>query len=179
MAKKSTVSETAASKPQPKRATPTKAQVEFERYKAQSSAAQAPYGFAPIRGYQAVAYPAGFPQDGGTGAGWSLPPSVTMLPPSFAPAGVYAAAPAQSTGSFVDQLGSTLRLGVDAVNAVLVGGIRVLTGFSAYGGSECSCHGTGSCSCGCCCDPCQTECGYDCCCVFGETCCRPHVGRCC
>jgi hypothetical protein len=145
--------------------------------KAQHNATQAPYGFAPIRGYQAVAYPAGFPQDGGIVAGWALPPSVTMLPQSSAPAGVYTSAP--SAGSLTDQLGSTLRLGVDAINAVLVGGIRVLTGFSAYGGDECSCHRTGGCSCCSCCDPCQTECGYDCCCEFGEVCCQPSVGRCC
>jgi hypothetical protein len=162
----------AAKAPEPKPA--TKAQAEFERYKAQGGAVQQPYGFAPTHDPRAAGmYPVILPYPGNSGPGWGVPPSVAMLPYPPGPGGMQAAA----GGSLADQLGSTLRLGIDVVNAVLVGGIRVLTGFSGYGAGE---HSEGhGCSCGCC-DPCKSECGgYDCCCVFGEQCCHPSVGTCC
>ena len=162
---------------EPARKEKTKAQAEYERYKAQSGA-QAPYGFAPMQGFQ-PAGPVVFRPIGQGGPSWAFPPSVAVMPSTSSPGGYVAASPS-SGGTLVDSLGSTLRLGVDVVNAILTGGIRMLTGVSAYGAGECSCGGSCGCSCESCCDPCETECGgYDCCCLFGETCCQPSVGRCC
>jgi hypothetical protein len=179
MAKKTDPKEPAP-KPEPEPKTMTQAQREFASYKTQGGATQASYGFAPGQGYQAVMHPVAFPQAGQAGPGWAFAPSVAMLSQPAVPGGFYPAMvqPGGFTGgSLADQLGSTLRLGVDAVNAVLVGGIRVLTGFSAYGASEHAWPASQGCSC---CGPCETECGgYDCCCVFGEACCRPSVGTCC
>jgi hypothetical protein len=176
---KSTVAKAAPAEPAQKEKK-TKAQAEYERYK--QSSVQAPYGFAPVQGFQ-PAGPVVFRPIGQGGPSWAFPPSVAVMPSPGSPGGYVAASPS-SGGTLVDGLGSTLRLGVDAVNAMLTGGIRILTGFSAYGAGECSCGGSCGCSCGCshesCCDRCETECGgYDCCCLFRETCCQPSVGRCC
>jgi hypothetical protein len=175
-APKATAPKPAAAKaPEPKLA--TKAQAEFERYKSQGGAAEAPFGFAATQDQPAVMYPVMLPYPGKAGLGWAFPPSVAMLQHPPGSGGMHAAAAQRADGSLADQLGSTLRLGIDAVNAVLAGGIRVLTGFSGYGSEHAEPHG---CSCGSCCDPCESECGgYDCCCAFGESCCQPSVGTCC
>jgi hypothetical protein len=109
--------------------------------------------------------------------GWAIPPSVAMLP--HGSGGYYAAMPPggpHGQGSLTDSLGSTIRLGVDVINAALAGGVRLLNGISgaAYGYGERG-HGHHGCGCGGHCggDDC---CGSDCC---GCECCQPGVGSCC
>jgi hypothetical protein len=115
--------------------------------------------------------------------GWAVPPSVAMLP--HGAKGYYAVMPQggpHGHGSLTHSLGSTIRLGVDVINAALAGGVRLLNGVSgaAYGYGE---HGHQGCGCGCGCgggcgdDCCGDDCcGTDCC---GCECCRPGVGSCC
>lgn len=159
-----------------------KAKEAFDRYKARVGLPHAP-GWAAT-GYQAFGYPTVFPPAGQAGPTWAFPPSVAMLPQPAVPSGFYPAMvqPGGFTGgSLADQLGSTLRLSVDAINTVLAGGIRALTGFSglAYAVGE-QRRPSSSCGCHSCCDPCEIGCGgYDCCCAFGECCCQPSVGNCC
>jgi len=126
-----------------------KAQAEFQKY---------------LKRMQEQGAIPGFIMPGGpSGPGWAVPPSVAMLPGGFAPQH-------HPEGSLTTRLGSTLRLGVDVLNAALAGGVRFLNGVSgaAYGeyGAE------GGCGCGCA-DNC---CGSDCC---GCECCQPGVGNCC
>ncbi len=130
---------------------PNKAQVEFEKY---------------LKRMQAQGAIPGFIMPGG-GSGWGVPPSMTMMP-----GGGYFAPQHHPEGSLSTRLGSTLRLGVDVLNAALAGGVRFLNGVSgaAYGGQDsgqaCGCN-----------DCCGNECrGQDCC---GCECCQPGVGSCC
>jgi hypothetical protein len=132
---------------------PNKAQAEFQKY---------------MKRMQAQGGIPGFMMPGGEGApGWAVPPSVAMLPGG---GGGYFAPIHHPEGSLTTRLGSTLRLGVDVLNAALAGGVRFLNGVSgaAYGEQD---YG-GSCGCGCG-DDC---CGCDCC---GCECCQPGVGTCC
>jgi hypothetical protein len=147
-----------------------RAQAEFQRYVTRMQTqqpARAPAFMMPM------AMPAG--QD--AMPGWAVPPSVAMLPfgggsPGFSPA--MPSEGATGDGSLTRRLGSTIRLGVDVVNLLLAGGVRLLGGMSdaayGYGGQE---HGHSCCGCDCCGHDC---CGYDCC---GCECCRPSVGTCC
>jgi hypothetical protein len=134
---------------------PNKAQAEFEKY---------------MKRMQAQGGVPGFMMPGGEGMpGWAVPPSVAMFPRGgpgyFAP---IAPAGEMGTGSLTASLGSTLRLGVDVLNAALAGGVRFLNGVSdaAYGEREhCDCGGCND-------DPCGSDC-CDC------ECCHPSVGNCC
>jgi hypothetical protein len=147
----------------PDDATQNKAQAEFQKY---------------IRRMQAQGGIPGFIMPGGEGApGWAIPPSVAMFPRGGA--GYFA--PMASGGGFgggsLTSIGSTLRLGVDVLNAALAGGVRFLNGVSgaAYGEQDYAGGGCGR-GCGCgggCGDSC---CGSDCC---GCECCQPGVGNCC
>jgi hypothetical protein len=145
-----------ASKPAPAEsatATPNKAQAEFERYLKHMQAQQAG-GMPPFM--MPVALPPGYE----SAPGWAIPPSVAMLPRGPFP-GAFGTGLAQAASgdSLTAKLGSTLRLGVDVINAALAGGVRVLEGISgmAYGYGE-SWHERGGCSCEAC-----SCCEYDCC----------------
>jgi hypothetical protein len=163
-----------------KAGTKAKAPAELERGTARAGSPQ------PVMGAATGTMSAPFAQQaGGATAAWAFPPSVTALPQ--APGGAafqpgITQAGAVSAGSLSETLGSTLRLGVDVVNAGLVGVLNVLGGLSGVAaeldGPPWSHPGCGSC-CGCC-DPCVTECGcYDCCCLLGcGGCCQPGVGTC-
>jgi hypothetical protein len=140
----------------------TKAQAEFQRYKARIAAGQV----TPAAGGNPVyAVPVSF---GGGMPAWAVPPSLTMLPhpqgaSAFGPA--MFAPSAMATGSLVDRIGSSLRLGLDVVNAVLAGSARILDGM--YGRYE---YDEMRYGCGSCCESCCNECC---------SCCSPSVGRCC
>lgn len=97
--------------------------------------------------------------------GWAMPPSMGALPnyPSanhFAPPGVMRPHP---MGSLTERLGSTLRLGVDLLNAALARGTSMLGG----GAMQWDAHGCG-------CD----RCGHDCCDAMSAECCRPGAHGC-
>jgi hypothetical protein len=177
-----------------KRTASSKAQVEMNRYRARRRAAEAePGATPPFSGSTAWAVDPAAP---GAATGWPLPPSVMTYP--AVPGAVLAApggplAQATATGSLAQGLGSTLSLGVEAVNTLLYGGVRLLQGLSgmtygygySYGQAAhgCGCGG-GGCGCGyscgssCCGQYCC--CGYDCCTVLGSCgCCQPSVGNCC
>jgi hypothetical protein len=178
-----------------KRTASSKAQVEMKRYRARRAAEAEAGAVSPFPGPTAWAV---HPAAQGTGTGWPLPPSV-MTYPAVPQGGI--AMPggplpqATTSGSLAQGLGSTLGLGVEAVNTLLYGGIRLMQGMAAmtYGYSYgqaahgCGCGG-GGCGCGCGCgydcgSPCCGQdccCGYDCCTVFGSCgCCQPSVGNCC
>jgi hypothetical protein len=149
-----------------------KAQAEYQHYLKRMQG----HNQGGMQGY--IAVPAG--NEGVPG--WAIPPSVAMLPNGSA--GYYAAMPqggSHGQGSLTHSLGSTIRLGVDVVNAALAGGVRLLNGISgaAYGYGEQG-HGHQGCGCGCnsCGDDCCGDdcCGHDCC---GCECCQPGVGSCC
>jgi hypothetical protein len=72
-------------------------------------------------------------------------------------------------GSLTDRLGTTIRLGVDLLNAVLA------SGASALGGGTSAHWGGHGCGCGC---ERGDHCGYDCCEVMAGECCRPGVHGC-
>lgn len=140
----------------------TKAQVEFQRYKARLAAGQPTAGVGRNPVY---AMPVSF---GGGMPAWAVPPSLAMLPQ---PQGMSALGPAMigpgamAAGSLVDRIGSSLRLGLDVVNAVLAGSARILDGmYGRYDYDEMRCGG------GSCCESCCNECC---------SCCNPSVGRCC
>jgi hypothetical protein len=154
-----------------------KAQAEFARYMNRIHAQQA--GGAP-----AFLMPMGYLPGGEMMPGWAVPPSVAMLPH---PGGVGGYAPPFPHGggagdnSLSTRLGSTIRLGVDVINAALAGGVRLLGGISGavyghgdagYGHEHCQCP---ACREGCCASEC---CGYDCC-GGCDPCCSPSVGTCC
>jgi hypothetical protein len=125
--------------------TPNKAQAEFDKYTKRMQAQQA--------GPASAAAPPG-------GLSWAVPSSVTMLPR-------HGDGGTSPPGSLADSIGTSLRLGVDVVNAALAGGVRLLGGFSAaYGHEDCGCES--------CCEP--SCCEPDCC---GCECCDPGVGSCC
>jgi hypothetical protein len=178
----------------------TKAQEELDRFRARSAAAAAPGGAPPSPFSTAI--PWVMPAGPGGAPGWALPPSVMPYPgmpgmPSMPGMPAMPAMPA-GTGGIGDRVGSTLGLGVDVVNQLLAGSVRLLQGLAggaygyapqAYGGHGgghghgcgCGCDCGGGCGCGGGCDPCLSDCcGYDCCGVMGAGgCCRPSVGNCC
>lgn len=98
--------------------------------------------------------------------GWPTPPSAMM--PGTMPRG----AP-HPLGSLSERLGGTVRLGVDLLNATLMGAANMISGMAAdrrgYGyGCECG-RGRGWYD-GCC--------GHDCCREMGVGCCSPGVRGC-
>jgi hypothetical protein len=213
--------------PPGKGATRTRAQVEFDRFKARTSpgggtrhttsgsfaraagspaspfAAGGPFASGgPFAAGGPFASPAGgpFPPVAGMPS-WAFPPSLAALPGvgGFFASGAPGTSPPGS--SIGDRLGTTLRLGIDVLNASLAGSVRLMSGLygaaSSFGGAwpgasagygyACGCGGAGGCGCGCSgggggcgrCDPCRTCCGYDCCAILGDPCCKPGVGSCC
>jgi hypothetical protein len=143
----------------------TRAQAEFARFKGQQSAAAAAGpGAAFASPLPTAAVPA-----------WSLqPPPPPLAPPGYGPPWGPTSPSAGSYTSIVDGVGSTIRLGVEVLNAALSNSLVMLTGVGdAVGwGRGTSGYGDG-CSCG-------DQCGYDCCCVMGcGGCCEPSVGTCC
>jgi hypothetical protein len=127
-----------------KAGTKAKAPAELERGTARAGSPQ------PVMGAATGTMSAPFAQQaGGATAAWAFPPSVTALPQ--APGGAafqpgITQAGAVSAGSLSETLGSTLRLGVDVVNAGLVGVLNVLGGLAASRASapaESDPHGPG------------------------------------
>jgi len=142
-----------------------KAQAEFQRYMKRMQGQQP--GGAPV-----FMMPVGFHPGGENIPGWAVPPSVAMMPQGPGASGFFAAMPqggAGGEGSLTHSLGSTIRLGVDVINAALAGSVRLLNGMSgmAYGHPEPGCG----------CNACSGGSGTDCC--GCEECCNPGVGTCC
>jgi hypothetical protein len=152
-----------------------RAEQEFARYKQrlqQGLGGAMPPGF-PFGPYGAY----------GPMPGWSLPPSLV----GGGPPGSYFTAPVPQGGgyggyggdyytSIVQSVGNTIRLGVDALNAALASGTRLLGGVGeAVGGvawsDDYGYESHGGCGCGC------GSCGCSSCC--GCSCCEPSVGTCC
>jgi hypothetical protein len=156
---------------------PNTAQAEFERY-------------ASRRRAEAAADPAPaspFPGEGLTWAGPGLMPVWVGGPPPGHHGGHGHRGEGgveEAVGDVAAGVGTTVRLGVDLLNAALFNTIKILGGFtSAYGyggggeggcgcGSGCGC--SGGCGCESCCEPscCQPSC-------CGCECCNPGVGTCC
>ncbi len=174
-----------------KSASPTKAQLEFDRHKAKYEAAQAERGDAPGQGSAmpppfAAAYayvPQGGPYYGPVR--WGLPPSMAPLPVTpgtGVPLPGIPVGAGVTTGPLGDRLGSTLRQGIEVLNAGLAGGLRFLSGLSSaaypsggwdapYADYPCAEAAHGQCHVHDCCDCCHTHhaaCG-----------CQPSVGNCC
>ncbi|HWF35287.1 MAG TPA: hypothetical protein VG295_07935 [Solirubrobacteraceae bacterium] len=136
----------------------TKAQAEFAKYKDQLGQSGPAASFAsPL---PSAAIPA-----------WSLRPGPGPAPGArgAGPGPYRPPAPGGTTyASIVDGVGTTLRLGVEVLNAALSSSLTMLNGV-AWGGGGCDCEE---------CNPCG---GYDCCSVMssGCGCCEPSVGGCC
>lgn len=128
-----------------------------------ASAAQEAFGKYKAR---LAGGPAGFPMM----PGWAMPPSMGALPgyPAGFPYMPQAPQPEHPLGSLTHRLGTTIRLGIDLLNAALASSTGALGGMAMqpWGGSP---HGQGYR-----CDPC----GYDCCDVMSCGCCRPGVHGC-
>jgi hypothetical protein len=150
----------------------TKAQAEFARFKGQQSAAAAAgSGAAFASPLPTAAVPA-----------WSLqpPPPAPLGGPGHGPRpgppwGPGPAAPfVAGAPSIVDGVGSTIRLGVEVLNAALSGSLMMLTGVGEAVEWGRGTPGDDDCGYG-------DQCGYDCCCVMGcgGCCCEPSVGTCC
>jgi len=94
--------------------------------------------------------------------GWAMPPSMGALP-AYPPGYPYAPPGPERPhpmGSLAERLGTTVRLGVDLLNAALASGVSAFGGIAAeYRPGPWGEHGYGG-HCGC-------ECGYDCCEVMG------------
>jgi hypothetical protein len=148
----------------------TKAQAEFARFKGQQSAAA---GAGPGVGFASPLPTAAVPA-------WSLqpPPPPVGGPqgygPGTGPAWGPAAPCAGNTASIVDGVGTTIRLGVEVLNAALSNSLGMLNGMGDAVGWGRGTSGYDDCGC------CEDQCGYDCCCVMGcGGCCEPSVGTCC
>lgn len=138
-------------------ASPNKAQAEFDKY-------------ARRREAQAAGASGAFPDDGLT---WAAPLGVGMVQLGGPQVGGAVRDAERAAGGLAESLGTTVRLGVDLLNAALVSGVKILGGFT---GAREAHH---ECGCGCGCEPncCEPDCcGCDCC---GCDCCRPGVGSCC
>jgi len=151
-----------------------KARAEFQKYRARVASAApmgAMPGFAPGAGLPPGAIPV-----------WTFPPTA---PPAGAPFGATVPGGTPATaGTVADRLGTTLRLGLDALTAGLAGAVRVLGNLSdvAYGLGAAARPGPGGYGygCGCGCGSRADCCGCDCCSILGaDPCCHPGVGSCC
>ena len=136
-----------------------------------------------------MAAPTGFntPPFGAPMAGGPMPPPQGMIPPM---PGV-ASMPTQSSGDLFNNLGTMIRLGIEAVNAALIGGNQLIQGLvgSGYHGNypyhyphhhDHGCHGHHMHHC---CDYYHHDhyhdsCCHSCCDVYGESCCNPSVHGC-
>ena len=148
----------------------SKAQAEFARYKRRVEGAAAAEG---------PAAPFGSPLAPGAIPAWSLQPALPLAGPPDAGGYGWRRAPAAgvgATGSLVEGMGTTIRLGVDVLNAALASSLRMLNGVGetvgllTWGDDQDSC-----------CDCCGHH-GHDCC--SGMSCgscgcCEPSVGTCC
>jgi hypothetical protein len=159
---------------------PNKAQAEFDKYaqrrRAQAAAAGADASAAAIG--PEIAAAGFFPGEGLT---WAVPLGVGMAPafpsgPTSGPGGPGPGGADDSAGGLTASIGTTVRLGVDLLNAALFSGVKILGGFTgAYGHGhheDCGC-GSGY-VCESCCEP--SCCEPDCC---GCESCHPSVGSCC
>jgi hypothetical protein len=153
----------------------TKAQAEFHSYK--DRLLQQPPGSGSGPSGPGASFAA--PLAGSAVPAWSLrpgPPAPSGPPgPGAGGPGSYGApAPAGGGGygAIVDGVGTTIRLGVEVLNAALSSSLQMISG---YGG------GWGSASGACDCEECNPCGGYDCCSVMGSGCgcCEPSVGSCC
>jgi hypothetical protein len=142
----------------------TKAQAEFHSYKDRLQPSGGP-GASFASPLPSAAIPA-----------WSLRPAPVAAygPPAPGPGPYGSPAPSGGGGyaSIVDGVGTTIRLGVEVLNAALSSSLTMLNGMGYavdYGGGGCDCEE---------CNPCG---GYDCCSVMGSGCgcCEPSVGSCC
>jgi hypothetical protein len=148
----------------------TKAQAEFARYKGQQPSSP---GTGPGAAFASPLPTAAVPA-------WSLqPPAPPPGPPGHGPgpgpAWGDAASTVESYTSIVEGVGSTIRLGVEVLNAALSSGLVMLTGVGDAVGWGLGTSGYDDhCSC-------EDQCGYDCCSVMGcgGGCCEPSVGNCC
>jgi hypothetical protein len=164
--------------------TPNKAQSEFERYKARLATAAPAGAFMPQWGAAPWGMPPGGMLQGGV-PGWALPPSVAAMGQAM-PGPYPTAAPRPGYGgpSIAGQLGETLRLGIQLLNAALSSGVNAMSmavpgGDWPYHGGAYGCGCGCSCSCGCsCCEP-ACECP-SCCEQMGcSSCCSPSAHGCC
>lgn len=182
----------------------TRAQMEFDRYRARmgaSSGAGVPVGAPTMR------FGFGDPPGagGGFGAGGAAGPAEGYGPPgAYGPGGAFppgwtfpwarGAGAGGSSGSLIEEIGTALRLGISALNAGLAGGLRMLGNLSdvAYGvgsygsmpgghghehwhgGCGCGCAGGWKCGCGC---RCAGE-SLDSCCGY-DCCCIMGADPCC
>ena len=151
MATDTTTGDTPAPTPTP--AAPNKAQAEFDKY-ARRRDAQAGGPFP------------------GDGLSWNVPLGAGMAHVNLGgpQAGQAVRDVERAAGNVADGLGTTVRLGVDLLNAALFNGVKILGGFTGAYGAQ---HGHG-CGCDSCCEP---ECGEPDCCGCDP--CHPGVGSCC
>ncbi|MGF6853681.1 hypothetical protein OKW29_002568 [Paraburkholderia sp. CI3] len=163
--------ETPASSPS---AAQTSAQSEFQRYKER-------LGASGLTGGQMMMMPVGLPRGMPGIPAWALPPSVAAIPgPSGWPAAAQEASGAAQT--LFAALGTTLKLGIDVVNAALFSSARALEGVSgvALGYRAAEYGGCGCCEQSCCQYDCCQDCGCaPCCCEPCCSRCQPGVGNCC
>ena len=126
-----------------KPAAPNKAQAEFDKYtKRRRAQATASTGSSPMppsaaaaAGPQATAGP--FP---GSGLTWAVPLGVGTAPVYFGgpppvpggPGPGGAGGPGGAVGGLSEGIGTTLRLGVDLLNAALFNSAKILGGFTAH-----------------------------------------------
>jgi len=157
-------SDPATPEPAPEPATETsQAQDEFAQYKLRMEQAGASAGAPFASPLSASAVPA-----------WSLQrPAAGPGPDGHGPAPSGTSA-ARAGGSIVDGVGTTIRLGVEALNAALSSGLQMLNGVGdavGWGQESCDCEE---------CNP-GGPVAYDCCSVMGcgGGCCEPSVGSCC
>jgi len=141
----------------------SKAQAEFARYKNRvGEGATRATGFASPLPMSAV--PA-----------WSLQPPPLPGPPPPAGWGTPTGPASVDTQSVTQSLGTTIRLGVDVLNAALSSSLTMLGGgIGAWREGSCGCGGDCD-GCG----PCECDCCdvLDCGCGCGS--CEPSVGTCC
>jgi hypothetical protein len=161
---------------------PNKAQAEFEKYtqrrrKQAAAGALASESASTTRPEVAASSP--FP---GGGLSWAVPLGVGMAPvylggPPPGPGGPGAGGAGslgEAVGGLTAGIGTTVRLGVDLLNAALFNSVKILGGFTgAYGYGHHEDCGCGY-ACESCCEP--SCCEPDCC---GCECCSPGVGSCC
>jgi hypothetical protein len=147
----------------------SKAQAEFARYKdrvgegatrAAAFASRLPTSAVPAWSLQPPL--PGPPPAAGGPVGWGTPTG---------PASV-------DTQSVTQSLGTTIRLGVDVLNAALSSSLTMLGGGvgAAWRAESCGCGGGCDCCGSCECDCCDV---FDCGCGCGYGSCEPSVGTCC
>jgi len=162
----------------------SKAQAEFARYKervqpaegsAQTAAFASPLPMAAIPAWSLQPPPAAATPPG-AGPGWG--------PPGQWAPGQWGRGPSSGADSpSVSQgLGTTIRLGVDVLNAALSSSLLMLGGIGQTVGAVAWRDGSCGCDAGCdCCGPCACDCcsALDCGCGTCGGCCEPSVGTCC